>query len=567
MLGLQAGGRSLAVSLMVAIAVVALLPLRANAEGAREGPCVALDQDVVIVAGDVRDCDLLVFDGNATIEQGATLRGDIWLLGGDLTVEQGAVVDGDVAVMSGDTDVAGEVVGGIYGAGDITVRGTSLVHGDLRALGNITREQGSKVTGAIGQIGVPAVVGQADERTRAERILSRAISGVALMVFSVLFAALTVIVAPGLVENVREGLRQNPVASFGLGLVSLVLFPILLLLLLPTIIGVLILPLVYLAAEALGLVALSELAGRRMWPTGARSKQAAVGSGLLALLLSLGLAGGIRVICGSFLIGLFASAWVLGSVLLTVFGTRPRLRGGPVLAPPEIASGLVDGEEEAEGEAELPVLPISEDIAVVGEPAVNDEAPIEKPEDPGKSDEPVVTEEGMETLMEGEETAGGEFDLPADTGPTPGWGWAEAAAQPPAESTSLPAPEPPGGDASEPPADEASTPGASAADDPEGSVHEPEEVSQYDLTEPAPTPDPVPTSASDTNGGHVLEDIPGITPIYAQLLREAGLPAPEDLAAATPDHIAELLSVPGVRPLDRRAAARWIEGARQLIGG
>jgi predicted flap endonuclease-1-like 5' DNA nuclease len=63
-----------------------------------------------------------------------------------------------------------------------------------------------------------------------------------------------------------------------------------------------------------------------------------------------------------------------------------------------------------------------------------------------------------------------------------------------------------------------------------------------------------------------LQQIPGITPIFSQLLSEAGIKTLSDLGSASPETIAEVLSVPGVLPVGPDTAAAWIRQARDILG-
>jgi cytoskeletal protein CcmA (bactofilin family)/predicted flap endonuclease-1-like 5' DNA nuclease len=67
-------------------------------------------------------------------------------------------------------------------------------------------------------------------------------------------------------------------------------------------------------------------------------------------------------------------------------------------------------------------------------------------------------------------------------------------------------------------------------------------------------------------GGDVRE-LPGISPIYALLLREAGLGTVGQLAAASLDRVRAAVAVPGVAPVEDAVLAGWIQVAQRLAPG
>jgi predicted flap endonuclease-1-like 5' DNA nuclease len=64
-----------------------------------------------------------------------------------------------------------------------------------------------------------------------------------------------------------------------------------------------------------------------------------------------------------------------------------------------------------------------------------------------------------------------------------------------------------------------------------------------------------------------LTQVPGITPVYALLLRQAGITDLASLAAAAPANVVEVASPPGVTPIEASTAERWIETAGLLMRG
>lgn len=65
--------------------------------------------------------------------------------------------------------------------------------------------------------------------------------------------------------------------------------------------------------------------------------------------------------------------------------------------------------------------------------------------------------------------------------------------------------------------------------------------------------------------GPPLRQVLGLSPIYAELLRSAGVKGARDLAALSPDEAARLTTAPGVLPVSVDKAAAWIRAARALL--
>ena len=61
-----------------------------------------------------------------------------------------------------------------------------------------------------------------------------------------------------------------------------------------------------------------------------------------------------------------------------------------------------------------------------------------------------------------------------------------------------------------------------------------------------------------------LEHVPGVTPIYAALLREGGIVDVATLGAADPARVVEAVSAPGVLPITRATAESWVREAARL---
>ena len=89
---------------------------------------------------------------------------------------------------------------------------------------------------------------------------------------------------------------------------------------------------------------------------------------------------------------------------------------------------------------------------------------------------------------------------------------------------------------------------------------------------PVPTGSDAPDEASapphdELRHGPPLRQVIGLSPIYAELLRGAGIMGAKDLASLSPDEVSRLTQAPGVLAVGTEKAAAWIKAARGLLAG
>jgi|GEM_PF-6639602 hypothetical protein len=301
------------VVLLASAVAVALVP---GPVGADDSDCFVLGTDVVVRAGETKDCDVLVVQG-------------------DVIVEEGGTVDGDVAVAGGSAEVRGRVNGDLWASGDITLGASARVEGDAVALGEVVRAPGATVGGRSGRVqnmdaglaGAPASDGGLSNAARAGVAAAGVLGAV---VVAGLFAALAVAVAPDSMGRVRDALRASPGRSFAVGLVALVVAPLLLVIMFfvaPVLL------LVYVLFLAVGAVGVSEWFGAVLAGGQGRAARAGIGGAVLALLLGIGYFTGSQIDRGwpisllTLLLQVGLSSLALGAAMLTLIGKRPWPRG------------------------------------------------------------------------------------------------------------------------------------------------------------------------------------------------------------------------------------------------
>jgi len=314
------------------------------------------------------------------------------VVGGSAELEEGSLVVGDVVIVGGDVEIYGEVDGNVIAIGGQAYLGEDcVVNADLVTIGGaVQREEGALVRGAItaempdgfelNNFNPEALNANRDWRST----LWNGFKPVGDMIMNVMqalaMAALAAVLALFLLkpmERVSQAVVLQPLPAGGLGILTVIVLPALLLVLAITII---LLPLSLIgflvlgAGFVFGWIALGLEVGKRMekmfkveesWAPAVR---AGVGTFTLSLL---GFAVGM-VPCIGWILPFLAAMLSLGGVVLTLFGTRdyPPAEATVVTAaakpaarpaPQEAATGmdalLADAAEEAESVNDVDEIP------------------------------------------------------------------------------------------------------------------------------------------------------------------------------------------------------------------
>jgi cytoskeletal protein CcmA (bactofilin family)/predicted flap endonuclease-1-like 5' DNA nuclease len=506
-------------------------------------PCGMHFGDVVIAAGQDLTCDVVVVGGSALVEEGATLDGSlnampgsVRILGtvtGDVSAARDLAVSGEVGgnafAIGGDIEIDGKVGSNVTAArGGISLSGDAVVEGQISARGDVSLADGARAEGDVvaggrvdvadgavtrGQIreghtgsGYASAAGTQDPQAG----IIQALLALAVVFLAVLFATLTALAAPARVARIADAAATSPFRLVLLGLIALLATLPAMFLVLPIVLAPL--------AMAMGWVGLGQAWGRRVIPRRGVAGQTAFGSLLLASLAVLAVVtmsgmSQFLVFCGMGLLLLIPIAWAYAAGIATLLGGRDFLPGRGAAAP---------------GSGEVPAV-----SAPTG-PTFPPEG--SAPTAPGLQDRPV--------------------DPPLDGGPVAP---AMPAADLPAQETPPPMP---GAVAAAPAVD----PPAQAAPPPTpgGEAWAPAAPASPDAGDPAAVTLPSETVDED-RFGPPLKQVLGLSPIYAELLRSAGIKGARDLAALSPDEVARLTAAPGVLPVAVDKAASWIRAARTLL--
>jgi len=278
----------------------------------------------------------VVIGNTYTLESGKMLNDDLFVLGGTVNLMSGSTVNGNLFILAGNVQAAGTINGNVTVlGGTVNLASTLVVNGNLTSAGTaINRDPGAQIHGQVntnvntpvivmpGGTRIPNLTGNFDPFFRVVGFFLR-------LFFWALAAMVMAMFIPDHLLRVSQTALAQPLISGGLGLLTIIIVPIILVLLAITIclipvslIGVLIMVI----AWAFGLIALGLEVGKRISVMFKQVWHPAIAAGLGTLLLMSVLSGLEAIIpcvgwIPKFLVGLLG----LGAVLLTQFGMKPYL--------------------------------------------------------------------------------------------------------------------------------------------------------------------------------------------------------------------------------------------------
>jgi hypothetical protein len=281
---------------------------------AADGDRTATTGDLILKPGDVVEHNAIALLGNIEVPVGATVKNDVHALNGNITIA--GTVDHDVIATNG----------------DVTLSSTARVGHDVQVInGTLNREPGAQVGGNVRESTAPAP----DEDREVGGILgliARLFGNLGLGLVFVVLGTLLVLVAARPVERVVTALEIAPWPAAGVGIVTGVfLVPVLALVslvLVITIVGILVLPFLWLAvgvAWAAGLTVMGLWTGRRLAESG-RLPAAANGSLLVTAACGMAALAGVLALLSAIvpwlgtLVTYFVGFVGLGAGLLSRIG-------------------------------------------------------------------------------------------------------------------------------------------------------------------------------------------------------------------------------------------------------
>ncbi len=294
----------------------------------------------------------VVIGQSYTLGSGQTLNSDLFVVGGNVNLMAGSTVTGNVLLIGGNAQAAGTINGDMTVlGGTVTLADTFKLNGNLSYAGTVVnRAAGAQISGQINtNTATPYFVFPGGTRIPMFNTTFNAgfrVLGFFLGLF--LWALVGMLVAmflPTHLTRTSETALSQTLLSGGLGILTVIIVPIILVLLTITIC---LIPVAFIGAVLLivawvfGLIALGLEVGRRISLAFKQEWHPAISAGLGTLVLMAILNGLAFIPCVGWIPRILVGLVGLGAVLLTQFGRKPYIRSltvppastGEILPPP-----------------------------------------------------------------------------------------------------------------------------------------------------------------------------------------------------------------------------------------
>ncbi len=275
--------------------------------------------------------DQLVIGNTYRLASGDTLTGNLAVVGGTAAIEAESKMLGDIILSGGTLTLAGTVDGDIIAIGGaVTLEDTAVLNGNMVLVGaTIKRSPLAIVNGEITEQS-PSFFDFKDTGkafgpfTTARDPLTRALS----ITFQALaISALAVILGlllPEQIKRVSTTLTAEPLVAGGVGLLTVVVFPIVLVILTITIILIpvaVLAVLLFIFALLYGWITAGHEIGTRVAALFKTDWHPAIDAGIGSLLLSLVAGFASMIPCAGWLVGMVIALFGLGAVIISRFGS------------------------------------------------------------------------------------------------------------------------------------------------------------------------------------------------------------------------------------------------------
>ena len=309
----------------------------------------------------------VIVGGTFTLESGETLDEDLTVVGGTVVLEEGSTVNGNVFVLGGSLEVNGVVNGDIVATGGYIQLGEgAVVDGDITSAGGyVDQDAGAQISGELQSEltgPFPMVIPGITRLPVLDISFSPVWNGLWFLAQVLMLSALAVLVAmflPKHLERVDHTLVSQPLIAGGLGLLTAIILPFVVLFLVITIclIPAALLGLVVLGILLLfGWVAFGLEVGKRLAVLFKQQWAAPISAGVGTFVLTLVIGGVGKLWCIGWLFPTTVCLVGLGAALLTRAGTQDypeQISVLPAEAPvPNLAQPTAPGEVPDEGPAE-----------------------------------------------------------------------------------------------------------------------------------------------------------------------------------------------------------------------
>lgn len=290
-------------------------------------------------SGEQFNGDQLIFGENYVLRSSQTLNGSLVVVGGNAEIENGATVNGEVVIFGGNLQVNGRVNGDISAIGsNVNLKDEAFVQGNVQIIGgSVSRAEGSTITGSINRLNPQTLMFNFDRFNFSTptvpspiRIFTSWMRDALVNILRILaMAVLALVVAlliPRPLRTIGNTIADQTLLSGGIGLLTMVVTPFVLIVLIITILLIpvaLIAMLILAVAVLIGWIAVGFQIGERIASMLKTQWVEAVSAGIGTLVLGLivWLLG--YLFCLGGLMSLLAASVGLGSIILTQFGTKP----------------------------------------------------------------------------------------------------------------------------------------------------------------------------------------------------------------------------------------------------
>jgi len=270
--------------------------------------------------GERVDGDLAIFGAAAELEEETTVAGDVFILGGNLV--GAGTIEGDLVILGGNADL----------------RPSAIVTGDVVTIGggfnpNGARVEGDRVVGDditvipfdmdwLSGVQFPSNVLDNLRLPVQTRVESYFVNSFLLTVVAVL----VVLFAPLATDRIAQAVISKPAQAGGLGLLTTIVYPLMLVIMVVTICLIpfaLLAVLLLVFAWVFGMVAIGFEIGKRIFNALDQEVHPILTGALGTLVLALVVNGIGLVPCVGWLVQYFVGVVGLGAVIITRFGTQP----------------------------------------------------------------------------------------------------------------------------------------------------------------------------------------------------------------------------------------------------
>jgi hypothetical protein len=297
--------------------------------------------------------DQFVFGDTYTLHNGDTLVGDLFILGGTVTLEEGSNVKGNVILVGGSLSIQGNVEKDLVAIGGTpTIDPSGRIKGDAVTIGcqlggATERVAGDVITDTGGVFRIRLFEGRLPTVGVSRLPILWDFLGLSFSVFFMTTMAIgIVLLLPKQTERTAQVLKQQPVASGGMGCLTMMVAPFILVFLAVTIIlsPVSLLGAILLVALVLfGWVAIGLELGKRLAEAIHQDWHPAVSAGIGTFgltLVALGLSKVMLFI--GWMVPFLVSMVALGAVMLVFFGAGRIYVPSGVALQPAVVSVVVE---------------------------------------------------------------------------------------------------------------------------------------------------------------------------------------------------------------------------------